>query len=578
MLEEHDVERLLENGRIETSRELDARVLAAASAAFDEHRADSPKRRFAIGIPKWRTVAGLSIAASVLLVVGVGAYMLLQQKTSAAEMLRRAAESTGEYEGWVHITGQISGAGQSGGRGPESIEAYLNPADGTEISIRQHEGKQSINMYRPSRQEMMEYDSGSNEVWIRSVEAEAASSVADGEPTISWMLAGLRRGNKSDGITASRTRENHLDRYDIVYPAEVRQNRERPVHAAIQRVWVDPTTQLIRRTWVQSNGETLTLDWSYGERSIHDIYDLGVPRDARVVDTRPETHEARIAGQFDLNALRHELKRRVEAGFGDHTAMVMQSHVGADGALAPWFVHLIRKRGPYERTDTLYVGDNQEMSNLHQYVAQVWPNLAFPQAFDIEAKGPVESRVISGPTEVVLSNQFLGGATRRFPAGSDRMGEWSMACLAWRYREVFEPGPMHKEKIDLTLLPMASRPEPWIGVRAVRTDKALNGEATQRTDEYWYNPTRGYVLMESSTTYDRDPDAAILSSKRVTVEVGQIATGEAYPRHIRETLKLWRDPGKTKTFDAVREEHILLDTSLVPDEGLFAADQAPVRR
>lgn len=57
-----------------------------------------------------------------------------------------------------------------------------------------------------------------------------------------------------------------------------------------------------------------------------DIYALGAPRDAQVIDNRPQGSAAELVEQ---------VQRRFDAGFEDHIAVMLESYVDANDALEP---------------------------------------------------------------------------------------------------------------------------------------------------------------------------------------------------------------------------------------------------
>jgi hypothetical protein len=64
-------------------------------------------------------------------------------------------------------------------------------------------------------------------------------------------------------------------------------------------IWIDPQTQLIRRMDAPADG--MTMEYSYGAPEIRDIYDLGVPRTATIVDARlPKPANSSRPPVFDL--------------------------------------------------------------------------------------------------------------------------------------------------------------------------------------------------------------------------------------------------------------------------------------
>jgi hypothetical protein len=87
-------------------------------------------------------------------------------------------------------------------------------------------------------------------------------------------------------------------------------------------VWADPQTKLIKKGRSKTGGEVSEFSFTYGDPAIRDVYDLGVPRNAKVIDARP---------QKDVNELLARLTKRFEAGFGDYVAIVTNQGVDEHG-------------------------------------------------------------------------------------------------------------------------------------------------------------------------------------------------------------------------------------------------------
>jgi hypothetical protein len=96
----------------------------------------------------------------------------------------------------------------------------------------------------------------------------------------------------------------------------------------------------------ETNGESKTVTFDYPDKGPVDIFALGIPDDAEIIDNRP---------QGNRKALTDILNQKCKEGFGDFQAIELTSGVDSNGLLKPMMVLLIQGK------------DN--LKSIHRYAA-----------------------------------------------------------------------------------------------------------------------------------------------------------------------------------------------------------------
>ena len=114
-------------------------------------------------------------------------------------------------------------------------------------------------------------------------------------------------------------------RFEVALSGDGSAGAERPDTLTI---WVSPETKLIEKCdlkIIEKEGvKNYLFGFSYGGQDIGGIYDLGVPKDAIVIDNRLTVEEKAVCERLD---------RRIKEGFGDFAAVLTESIVGSNGTL-----------------------------------------------------------------------------------------------------------------------------------------------------------------------------------------------------------------------------------------------------
>jgi hypothetical protein len=264
-----------------------------------------------------------SLAACLVILASIAWFTFAPQRATAAESLATAAAATQAYKGWVHIRGRPE-AGTTQPVHADSSNMYLDRATGTTINDYTIDGRRQIEMWDVTNNQQLLYDSEKKQIEIGDTFPSSAKSWAAESMrypiTLAETVASYKRlGEPKAELKIEQSTESGLQRLEISFPKNTSATSTAPttaeagvVRASHVTMWIDPQSNLIQKVTSLIDGEVDTVEYVYGE-PIKDLYDLGVPRDTKIVDNR-------VKG--DVNALFERLQKRYEKGFGDFVALV----------------------------------------------------------------------------------------------------------------------------------------------------------------------------------------------------------------------------------------------------------------
>jgi hypothetical protein len=262
------------------------------------------------------------IAACVLAAAGLLLFTQNNRTASAAEQLQEAVEAGKAYKGWIHLTADSAGIKPPPGAPalPKRVTYHSRTVDGARANVREYEGGRDITIYWPATQEMVSYSAKTGEVHLSSLNDETVKVMQqNGMPaTLGELLAMYKKQLGRDPVSVKETAEGVLKRFDITFfasDAEAEKFHKEHDSGFLGRqmsVWVNGDKLMTRMQFDDPSGK-VTADISYGPPEIHDVYDLGAPRTAKVVDERLKD---------DLKGLMTRLDQRPIKGFGDYVALL----------------------------------------------------------------------------------------------------------------------------------------------------------------------------------------------------------------------------------------------------------------
>lgn len=248
----------------------------------------------------WRFAMRGAIAATLLIGFGTLFAILGNKDVRAEELLEEVIAANQAFQSWVHVVLHKDAI--------PPTETYFNTVDGTHAIVSHGTGRLRVKYRVPTTGEWLEYDAESGEITAKQLSQREADSLGHKWSNMPVLPAAIfERYKRVTGRNPSQvkwTMEDGFERFDITFCDEFEQAETiMDDNGSLARIpmrmtmWADPTSKLIRKvqalTVSREVGGQLSqgeMEWSYtyGEPAIRDIYDVGVPRDARIVDQRPK--------------------------------------------------------------------------------------------------------------------------------------------------------------------------------------------------------------------------------------------------------------------------------------------------
>ena len=271
-----------------------------ALAGSGEPRQANPQRRSIM-----RTIVmPAGIAASVLVAVGVLFWSPSRQTASAVEMLKAVAAAGQAYDGWVHIDIVVPEEAWKE-QGFVRSAFHTQPAKGIVAQDGEDASGRQVWWGDVNTRTRLTYSSAGNKLVIDRVHEQNGALDwvpdrvlrtlrSDQKQTIHNLGLSFLMSPSMEIITllvdngwcrVSVQPEATYDRYTLTFNAEKLLDPERATETSLVLL-VDRQTKRLTR-WSRLDAEhreRLAMAYRYGEPELHDIYDLGVPRDAKIVD------------------------------------------------------------------------------------------------------------------------------------------------------------------------------------------------------------------------------------------------------------------------------------------------------
>jgi len=502
-------------------------ALTLPQTANDRHQ----QRRLFMRITMTSGIAACLLAAAGLL------WLTRSDRTaSAAEELQQAVQTTTAYKGWIHQTASSAGLTPPPGTLalPKRVTYHTNTADGTVAEVREYAARLDVTMYFPQKREMATYSGQSNEIRLGSLSDERAKAVPNIAlpATVGEMLTMIKTQMVHEPASVKETPEGDLKRYDIVFfasDAEARKFREERNGDPLLRgmtVWVN-RDKLMTRVKFDDPSVPVTLDATYGPPEIHDIYDLGVPHSAKIIDERVKD---------DLKSLMARLDQRPLKGFGDYVALLCSYNQDAAGKVSPdyGYVTLYAAKGDkwlaneYRLVSTNRPGPEVVLKELPPKwtapdIAQLLPALLATKPtqyfimdgdhgwsgwYDYQSMSYPNARSITPPERNArLGDQALAG---NFGPTSDKTGIGSPGTTAEVLQDKAHPGP--------------------VGLHYKRVPTPQNGTSDTSEDTWWFDPARNDVPVEETwTSTDLGQTKPRVTMHTLYTKYAQLPTGQWYP-------------------------------------------------
>lgn len=318
---------------------------------------------------------------------------------------------------------------------------------------------------------------------------------------------------------------------------------------------------------------TATMRFDYPEQGPPDIYALGVPEDAALVDTRP---------RGSLKDLTKEIQRRFENGFGDHIAVVLESSGSREDPNNPDYPNMIvvmRRLGRLRRLDRYHALDTSgrqvEFKSLYEDIKDDWPNLTIRQILSLEDNEALLGQMLFDGKYTTSCTRIRGKVHKsRWRGDPSRLSSEFLPAIVWTNPFMLTMGNSSEKK---TIEPLPADPDhaqlAGLRVRTTAKDKNKKYDSSNKprlgTDDYWFDPAKDYILVERIHREEIVQQGEYRLLRSIVTETGRTSDGKWYPGLIR--TEHFSVTGKGKKLNRIREKRLLLDTNPTFKQGIFDA-------
>ena len=338
-----------------------------------------------------------------------------------------------------------------------------------------------------------------------------------------------------------------VERIQVDYPSDVGYIRSTYVRD------IERNRLLRQETIVCNDGRerAYATAFDYPEQGPENIYALGVPHDAGVVDIRPEGPAL---------ALVEVVQERFERGFGDHVAVVLKSWVAQDGASKPSEVAVLWQKGDLKRADVYRAYDFQDRPgapvSLNALVEDAWPDLTIPRVLEIVDANALRMRMLFDGQRTTLwcrdGRQMIREEHRtdQFKVLHEPLTR-SLTGLIWPNLHVRLQSGSSQFKREVRLLPEDPNRPGLVGLQFV--EFALR-------EDYWFDPDKDHMRIERVEKQEGQG----VTSRFVVARCAQTAAGRWYPQVVQTESS---PPGAATV--RRQEFRVLLDVDRLLDESVF---------
>jgi len=510
---------------------------------------------------RW-SVAG-AMAASIALAVVFGTINL--RSASAADVLAQCAQASSQFKGWVHIRESIQGE-------KNFFVQHINNETGAWASERHVDGGLDVQMYLPAENEEIKYSSGDGQVKIGEISPEFASrwktEMQHFPLTKEALLA------KVPGATVRRSDDGGLIRFDVAFPADdtrSAQEQNRTEYPSSAVVWIDPTSKLIVKGQSTTDGKLVTMQSSYGDPAVRDVFDVGVPKNAKVVDLRPPRN---------VNVLMGRLRKRFDDGFGDFVGVGTTTVVSSvDGKQSPpeREIEIYGASGPAYAAETFNV---DAAASVDAPATGTWPAERLDAVLKM-LSGRIPNSFFVGDGENAWQGyaSVSGGiqstkiqGTRAVQQLSELKKMYTLAGRLWPVRDLSTFGTDAKSQI-VTDPARAGQ----IGLRIDRLYFVSGPDDTKLAQTYWFDPAKDDLTVKGADIYtSTTTNKVVQESHLATSAFAQTQDGKWYPSQWTQNFTMY-SPQRTTETSTDTHLQIWTNKSLGPDWFVDPATKAKAK-
>jgi len=485
---------------------------------------------------------------------------------TVAEQLQQVAEANSRYQGWVHIQVRFQqGMSLPAGAGSVPTQAWehTNTRDGTWAKVLEFDRRREVTLYLPASKAVARYNSKSGEIRWGDLTADIAKAMAETAATsppatTASSLASFKKATGRDPAEIRRTDENRMERYDVTFFKDEQEARkfrkDHPQFGPLTgfTLWADRKTKLIQKLRLTQQGVSMIGIVSYGKPEIQGIYDLGVPRDAKVVDNR--------AGK-DVAALLDRLDARAAKGLGKCVAIVTTNPTQNASATCDSKVYLFAEGEDRWLIAEYFVGKCVKASAPESRTLGVLP-AGWPRP---RLEGYLAQFKDAPPLRYLLRNGkrgWLGWGynqkSRSYPNAR------ALDPKEWPIMRAIEGlgGTIWPNRWRLNLIGSSSARASLIsdakhakltGLRVQHLMPRENGRKERQEHVIWLDPARDDLPVESAwRVFDNDGKTVRLEVRRQYLEYARLANGQWYPLRWKYTRTQFPTRKQASTQPATR--------------------------
>lgn len=453
---------------------------------------------------------------------------------------------------WIHGTVTIN---QSGKKITQEHWKCFNPSIDASI-----DGDGSITYYDYSKKKMYQYNPDSNTIRI-SPKTDEYNLPGPGSP-VEMIPAFLEKARKENAEIIRKLSD--LDGISVEVIRIVSKAQDCTIVCDIERnLMLTMATEAVIP--VTDEKVTAEVTFDYPDDGPQDIYALGVPEDAAIIDTVPKGN---------MKDLTDELQRRFDDGIGDHTAVILDSSVDEDGLLKPSEIIIMRQKGKLKRYDHYYAFDASRRKNfvtLYQEVKNKWPDFTIAEIEELVKAEALDRQMFFDGKQT-----YLRGKEQKQQIRTDLFKTSPSDCIAgiiWVNPQVVMLGNADTDEV---LEPLSADADHagLMGFRVIRTvSNTKDGgryKPSPGTDDYWFDPEKDFMLVERVTENKTGQYGGIAFYQTTVEEAAKTSDGKWYPAVIRE--EYIRISPKGKRSNSIAMKKILIDIDKTPDQNLFDSE------
>jgi hypothetical protein len=508
---------------------------------------------------KWVWISGSVAAAIVVGVVAAFFLVTLPRPVDAAEQLRASSRATSNYQGWVHVTFDMSQV-VTGVYKLMAGDAHIhfNNVNGDLAIEFKVLGSECIMMVAADAGKEMEYIGLTGELQVSPISKDQVEAVRRSVPMLPVNPEDAIAKTKSEGWPdpiVTKSSDHGLDRFDVQfkgYPATQPASKgNSPIWS--MTIWSDPESKLIQRMVMIQDGKPATMTFTYGDPDIRDIYDLGAPRNAKVIEVGPAAEAAtptvmqmpdmsRLVkdNSASVDELRARIQGRANAAFGDFVSVECEELV-IPGRVSDrhGMITMIASQGDKGFNDRFEVAPVLSMFGGAAYPAG-WPQPKLADVLATAGRAFHDSVVVyNGNTiwgaqasTIDKAGKSHGGPTTQFSpetAKALRTSGLDLGRQLWPdVSDGVAFGIQHKPVFEILREPS----RPGLVILYIRREYPAFMTATSRPatneDYYWLDPKRDDLPMEMLGHNGLNGDA---TSHIVYAAFSRLADGRWYPTH-----------------------------------------------